>query len=290
MEAIGSTPLIEIQGIRAKLEISNPSGSIKDRMVWHMVKKAEESGELEEGDKIIEATSENTGVSFSMVSAVRGYDFTAVMPEDMSEEKREMMESFGASTVLTPEEEGMEGCMTKYEEITRRNPGAWLPRQFKNPDNVEAHRKTTGREIIEQTEGEVDAFVAGVGTGGTLIGVAKALKDEGIDAEIVAVEPSESAVLSGESSGTHGIEGIGEGFVPKIVERNRGLIDQVVKVDTKKAMEVSRELCRRHGILVGPSSGANFHASRQINKDKNEVVTVLPDSGDRYLPNYEPDI
>lgn len=189
----------------------------------------------------------------------------------------------GASIVLTLEKEGMEGCLREYEELTERNPDAWLPRQFENPDNPEAHRETTGKEIIEQTPGNIDAFVAGVGTGGTLIGVAKALKDENIDAEIVAVEPSESAVLSGESSGNHGIEGIGEGFIPEIVERNRDLIDRVIKVSTERAVEIAKELCRKHGFLVGPSSGANFQVSREINKEGKKVVTVLPDSGDRYL-------
>lgn len=269
--------------MRAKLESANPSGSIKDRMAWYMAKKAEESGELKPGDKIIEATSGNTGISFSMLSAFKDYEFIATLPENTSERKVEIMETFGATVVLTPEEEGMKGCLGEYEELVERNPDAWLPRQFKNPDNVEAHLRTTGKEIIDETGGSVDAFVAGVGTGGTLIGVAKALEKEGIDSEIIAVEPSESAVLSGEGPGEHRIEGIGEGFVPKIVERNRNLIGRVIKVSSDKAVETSKELSRKWGVLVGPSSGANFEASRRVAGKKKEVVTVFPDGGERYL-------
>ncbi len=283
LKCIGKTPLINVNGIRAKLETTNPTGSIKDRMAWYMIKKAEERGELRPGKRIIEVTSGNTGISFAMISAIRGYKFIAVMPESMSIERRKMMKVFGAEIVLTPAEEDMLGAIRTYEELVRKNPDAWLPRQFENPDNIEAHKLGLGMEILQQTQGKIDAFVAGIGTGGTLIGVAQALKEVRSDVKIIGVEPEESAVLSGGTPGIHGIQGIGEGFVPKIVQDNRDLIDEIITVKTDEAKDMMKTLAKKHGILVGISSGANLLAALKIKRKYRNVVTVFPDRGERYL-------
>jgi cysteine synthase A len=280
---IGNTPLLEIDGILAKLETTNPTGSVKDRMAWYMVKKAEERGELKPGAKIIEVTSGNTGIAFAMISAVKGYRFTAVMPGSMSMERRKMMEAFGAEIVLTPAEEDMEGAVRKYKELVKINPDAWLPKQFENLDNIEAHRQGLGREIAKQTKGRIDVFVAGIGTGGTLIGVAKALKRANPNVKIIGVEPAESAILSGGKPGPHGIQGIGEGFVTKLVKDNLGLIDEIIAVRSDEAIAMRRELARRYGILVGISSGANMLAAKKAKERYEIVATVLPDRGERYL-------
>jgi len=255
LNTIGSTPLIKIDNIYAKLETANPAGSIKDRMAWYMVKKAEERGELKPGNKIIEVTSGNTGISFAMISAIRGYEFVAVMPESMSIERRKMIEAFGAEVVLTPAKEDMAGAMKKYQELIKENKNAWLPRQFENLDNIAAHKKGIGKEIIKQAKGRINAFVAGVGTGGTLIGVAQALKEINPKVKIIAVEPAESAVLSGRKPGLHKIQGIGEGFIPKIVKDNLSLIDEVVTVKSRDAINMAKKLAEDYGILVGTSSG-----------------------------------
>jgi cysteine synthase A len=283
LDTVGNTPMIKVLGIYAKLETTNPSGSIKDRMAAYMVKKAEKKGLLKKGSRIIEATTGNTGIAFAMISAVKGYRFTAVMPEHMSVERRKMMEAFGASIVLTPEKEDMPGAIRKYNELVAKHPDAWLPRQFENTDNIEAHEKGTGQEIIRDMGGKVDAFVAGFGTGGTLLGVAKALKKANPSVRIVGVEPAESAVMTGGAPGPHGIQGIGEGFVPKIVQDNRALIDGFMSVGTRDAIEMSRKLAAEHGILVGVSSGANMLAALKLKKKYERVVTVLPDRGERYL-------
>jgi cysteine synthase A len=267
----------------AKLETANPTGSVKDRMAWYMVRRAEERGELRPGDRIIEVTSGNTGIAFAMISALRGYRFTAVMPEHMSIERRRMMQAFGAELVLTPEHEDMAGAVRKYEELVAKNPDAWLPCQFENPDNIAAHREGTGREIVEQTGGKIDAFVAGIGTGGTLIGIAQALKKVNPRVKIIGVEPAESAVLNGRAGGLHKIQGIGEGFIPKIVAENRHLIDEVIAVKSTDAIAMSRRLAKEHGLLVGISSGANFLAAMESSKRYANVVTILPDRGERYL-------
>lgn len=280
LETVGKTPMIEIDGILAKLETTNPSGSIKDRMAWYMVKKAEKKGELNPGMKIIEVTSGNTGISFAMIAAARGYKFTAVMPENMSQERIKMMKAFGAEVILTPAKEDIAGAMRKYEEIVKKNPDAWLPKQFENPDNIEAHEKGLGKELVEMNP---DAFVAGIGTGGTLLGVAKALKKANPKVKIIAVEPAESAVLSGGKSGIHKIQGIGEGFIPKIVKDNMNLIDEVIAVKSDEAIAMSKELAKRYGIMVGISSGANIVAAKRLKKKYKNVVTVLPDRGERYL-------
>lgn len=283
LETIGNTPLIRIGKIYAKLETTNPTGSIKDRLAWYLVKKAEERGGLKPGNAIIEVTSGNTGISLAMVSAIRGYRFTAVMPRSASIEKRKMMESFGAEIILTPAEKEMAGAVEVYEELVRHNGNAWIPRQFENPDNIDAHKEGIGREIVHHMNGNVDAFVAGVGTGGTLLGVALALKEINPEVKIVAVEPMESAVLSGGNPGCHRISGIGEGFIPQIVKDNRSLIDEVITVKSSDAIAMSKVLARRYGILVGISSGANVLAAKKMVKRYKNVVTVLPDRGERYL-------
>ncbi|MFH1575461.1 MAG: cysteine synthase A [Candidatus Nealsonbacteria bacterium] len=283
LDAIGNTPLIKIKNIHAKFETTNPSGSVKDRMAWYMVKRAEERGELKPKSKIIEVTSGNTGIAFAMISAIKGYKFIAIMPESMSIERQRMMKAFGARIILTPAKEDMAGAMNKYKEVINKNKKAWLPRQFENPDNIMAHREGLGQEIIRQMRGKIDVFVAGVGTGGTLIGVAQALKEINPKVKIVAVEPRESAVLSGGKQGLHKIQGIGEGFVPKIVKDNINMIDEVVSIKSQDAINKMKELASKNGILVGISSGANILAALKFTKKYKNVVTVLPDRGERYL-------
>lgn len=284
LDTIGNTPLIRIGKIYAKLETTNPTGCIKDRLAWYLVKKAEERGELKPGDTIIEVTSGNTGISLAMLSAIRGYRFIAVMPRSVSSEKQKMMESFGAEIVLTPAENGRTGSIEVYEKVVKRTRNAWLPRQFENPDTINAYKNGIGREIISQMNGNIDAFVGVTGTGGTLLGVALALKQINPEVRIVAVEPMESDVLSG-IPGCHIISGIGEGFIPQLVRENRGLIDEVITVKSHNAIVTSKELARKHGVLVGISSGANVLAARKIAKRQRHrnVVTVLPDRGERYL-------
>ncbi len=283
LDLVGNTPLIKVGGIYAKLETVNPTGSVKDRMACYMVKRAKERGELKPGDKIIEATSGNTGIAFAMISAIKGYKFIAVMPESMSIERQKMMRAFGAKIILTPAKEDMSGAVRKYKELIKKNKDAWLPRQFENPDNIAAHREGTGKEIIRQTGGKIDAFVAGIGTGGTLIGVAQALKKINKKIKIIAVEPRESAVLSGGRAGLHKIQGIGEGFIPKIVEENMGWIDEVVKIKSQDAINMAKTLAKKYGLLVGISSGANVLAAQKLKKKYKNVVTILPDRGERYL-------
>jgi cysteine synthase A len=282
---IGNTPLIELEGIFVKLETVNPTGSVKDRMALYMILKAEERGELKPGNRIIEVTSGNTGISFAMISAIKGYKFVAVMPESMSRERREMMEAFGAEVVLTPAEKDMAGAVEEYEKTVANDPEAWLPRQFENPDNIAAHREGLGKEISKQMKGKVDALVAGVGTGGTLIGSAQYLKKDNPAMKTVAVEPEESSVLLGKKPGFHGIQGIGEGFIPKQVAENLKEIDEIVSVSTKEACKEARRIARKYGLLLGVSSGANFLAAKSI-KEKfklKNVVTIFPDRGERYL-------
>ena len=283
LDLVGNTPLIRIDGIYAKLETTNPTGSVKDRMVRYMIEQAEMRGELRQGDKIIEVTSGNTGIAFAMISALRGYRFTAVMPESMSVERRKMMYAFGANIVLTPAEEDMTGAVKKYNELVAKNPDAWLPKQFENLDNIAAHKRGTGKEIIEQMAGKVDAFVAGIGTGGTLLGVAQALRESNSVAKVIGVEPTESAVLSGKRAGLHRIQGIGEGFIPKIVADNRNLIDEIIEIKDSDAIAASKQLATQHGLLVGISSGANFLAAKIASKKYKNVVTIFSDRGERYL-------
>ena len=270
--------------ILAKMENFNPSGSIKDVMALYMVSKAEERGLIKQGSKIIEVTTGNTGIAFSMVSALRGYKFTAVMPENMSVERRKIMEAFGAQIVLTPAAEDMKGAIERYKELAEENPDAWLPNQFANPHNVDAHREITGRSILEQINEKIDVFVAGVGTGGTLLGAAQALRKVMPDVRVVAVEPHESAVMSGEEAGMHEIQGIGEGFIPDLVRMDE--IDQVIKVKSQDAKDFMKRLAHEEGLIVGISSGANVLAALQVSEEigpGKTVVTILPDSGERYL-------
>ncbi len=285
LNSIGNTPLIKIGNIYAKLETTNPTGSVKDRMTWYMVKKAEERQELKPGNKIIEVTSGNTGISLAMISAIKGYKFIAIMPDSMSIERRKMIELFGGKIILTSAKDDMVGAVKKYNELVRRNKNAWLPKQFENPDNITALKKGLGKEIIKQMKGKIDAFVAGVGTGGTLIGVAQALKEIGSKAKVIAVEPEESAVLSGKKAGLHMIQGIGEGFIPKIVKENINLIDEIITVKSQEAIRMKNKLAKKFGILVGISSGANVLAARKIEKRYRykKIVTILPDRGERYL-------
>ena len=288
---IGRTPLVRLPrlsppggaAVYAKLELKNPGGSVKDRAALGMVLAAERLGELREGSTIIEATSGNTGISLAMIAAVRGYRCVVVMPEDMSLERRYVLRAYGAEIVLTPPEERMAGAVRRAEALLRETEGAWMCRQFDNPANPEAHARATGLELLEQMGGEIDAFVAGVGTGGTLTGCARALRAHlGTRTRIVAVEPAKSAVLRGQPPGPHGIQGIGAGFIPGNLDRS--LVDEVLAVTDVAAERMVRRLAREEGLLTGPSSGANVHAAVEVAKRiQGSVVTVLCDSGERYL-------
>lgn len=295
LDTIGKTPVVELKKINktksrifVKLDNMNPSGSIKDVMVHYIMERAEERGELKPGKKVIELTSGNTGISLSMLCAIKGYKFTAVMPANMSKERIEIMKAFGAEVVLTPAKDDMKGAMKKYIELVKKNKNAWLPRQFENNDNVKSHEDITGKEIIRQTEkrdvGKIDVFVAGIGTGGTLIGVGKCLRKKHKDVRIVGVEPAECAVLCGCKLNPHGIQGIGEGFIPKIVDKR--MIDEIIKIRTEDARKMTNRIAKEEGIFVGISSGANLLAALKIAKMSRKrlnIVTVFPDSGDRYL-------
>lgn len=291
LDLIGNTPIVELSKVNntnsvilAKLEALNPSGSIKDVMAVYMIDVAEKKGILKPGNKIIEATSGNTGISFAMLSALKGYGFVAVMPEHMSRERRQMMQAFGAEFVLTPSEEGMEGARKRLEELAKENLDAWLPRQFDNADNIAAHRQITGKRILEGVDGDIDAFVCGVGTGGTLMGVAEALRQVYPKVKIVAVEPAESAVMSGGEPGIHIIQGIGPGYIPSLM--NMDLVDEVVTVTGDEAANMTRMLMKEEGLMVGLSSGANVFAALEAAKKSGKgetIVTILPDRGERYF-------
>lgn len=291
-QLIGNTPMAKLAAlvnedsaeVIAKLEMWNPGGSIKDRIALMMVEKAEQSGILKPGGVIIEATSGNTGIGLAMVAASRGYRIILVMPETMSQERRAILEAYGAELVLTPGAEGMVGSVNRAEEIVAANPGYFMARQFENPANPEVHRLTTAREILEATGGRIDAFVAGIGTGGTITGVGEVLKKEVPGVKIIGVEPAESPVLSGGSPGPHRIQGIGAGFVPAVL--NRSVIDEIITVKDIDAFLTSRALAREEGILAGISAGAAVFASVALAKKMGRgkrVVTVLPDTGERYL-------
>jgi len=291
LDLIGKTPVVELAEVNntkstilAKLEALNPSGSIKDVMARYMIDVAEKNGILRPGSKIIEETSGNTGISFAMIAALKGYQFVAVMPEHMSQERIQMMRAFGAEIVLTPEKEGFAGALERLEQLGKENKDAWLPRQFSNPDNIAAHREITGQRILKEIGDRIDAFVAGVGTGGTLMGVAEALKRVYPEVRIVAVEPAESAVMIGEEPGSHIIQGIGPGFIPSLV--NMDLIDEVIKVKDDDAVEMTKKLIKEEGLMVGISSGANVLASLEVARKSGKgktIVTILPDRGERYL-------
>ena len=288
LELIGNTPLVELRRIPpagtrivVKLEAQNPSGSVKDRPAMAMVEAAEASGELAEGSVVVEATSGNTGIALAMICAVRGYRCVLVMPEDMSVERRRILRAYGAELVITAAEEGMAGAVAEAQSIVARTERAFMPRQFDNPANPEVHARTTAREILDGVP-DLAAFVVGVGTGGTLTGVAGVLRRERPDVLVVAVEPARSAVLSGGEPGLHGIQGLGAGFVPKVLDRS--LIGEVVPVSDVAADKMARRLAREEGFLVGPSSGANVHVACEIaTRVKGPVVTFLCDNGERYL-------
>lgn len=290
---IGNTPLVKLNKIAenisakivAKLEFFNPCGSIKDRIGIGMIETAEKKGLLAKDSIIVEPTSGNTGIALAFVSAVKGYKLILVMPETMSAERRNMLKAFGAEVVLTPGGEGMRGAIKKAEEIVKNNPKAFMLQQFKNPANPEIHRKTTALEIWNDTDGKVDILVAGVGTGGTITGIAEVLKKKNRSFRAVAVEPADSPVLSGGRPGPHKIQGIGAGFVPDILNKN--IIDEVVKVTNEEAMATAVRLAEEEGIFAGISSGAAVYAALEIGKRKENkdklIVVILPDLGDRYL-------
>jgi cysteine synthase A len=293
-ELIGGTPLVRLNRLSdesgativGKLESLNPGGSVKDRIGLSMIDAAEREGRIRPGrTTIIEPTSGNTGIALAMVAAARGYRIVLIMPENMSLERRNLLRAYGARVVLTPGPDGMQGAIDKADELAAGDPDAFIPQQFENPSNPAAHRETTAEEIWRDTDGGVDVFVAGVGTGGTLQGVGEALRRRKPGVRLVAVEPADSAVLSGGRPGVHRIQGIGAGFVPAVLDT--GLYDEVVKVTDQQALDVARELARGEGLLVGISAGANAHAALTVGKRPENrgkvIVTVLCDSGERYL-------
>lgn len=289
-ELIGNTPLLKLNtdtnaNIFAKLESFNPAGSAKDRVAYGIIKDAEEKGILKNGSTIIEPTSGNTGIGIASIGVSRGYRVIIVMPDTMSVERRKLMTAYGAELVLTDGSLGMSGAIAKAEELQKEIPNSIIAGQFVNPANADAHRKTTGPEIWNDTDGKVDVFVAGVGTGGTITGVGEYLKEKNPNIEIVAIEPDTSAVLSGESAGAHKLQGIGAGFIPEVL--NTKVIDKIIKVSADDAYNTARNLAKSEGILVGISSGAALYgaltlAEKEEYKGKN-IVVLLPDTGDRYL-------
>lgn len=289
---IGNTPLIRLNRlsppegaiILGKMECLNPAGSVKDRIAMNMIRDAEAAGRLQSGMTIVEATSGNTGIALAMLCAQLGYRLILTMPETMSYERRALVMRLGAKVILTPASEDLEGAVRRAEAFVAKNPGCIELRQFENPANPDIHRRTTGPEILQAADGKIDAFVAGVGTGGTITGVGEVLKAAIPDVKIIAVEPRRSAVLSGGAGGPHMIEGIGAGFVPSIL--NRDIIDEIICVDDREAFETTRSLARAEGLLVGTSSGANVLAAQQVAarlSPGQTVVTVLCDTGARYF-------
>lgn len=294
-ELIGNTPLLEVTNynkenkteatIITKLEYFNPGGSVKDRIGYAMIVDAEEKGLLNKDSVIIEPTSGNTGIALAFVAAARGYRIVLTMPETMSVERRSLLAALGAELVLTPGPEGMKGAIRRAEELAQEIPHSFVPQQFKNPANPEYHRNTTAEEIWRDTEGKVDIFVAGVGTGGTITGVGEVLKKKNPDVKVIAVEPLDSPVLSGGNPGPHKLQGIGAGFVPDIL--NTQVIDEIIQVKHEDAFAAARKLAKTEGLLAGISSGAALHAATELakkpeNKGKN-IVVLLPDTGERYL-------
>lgn len=294
-ELIGNTPLLQLSNFASnknleanvivKLESFNPAGCVKERIALAMVEAAEAAGILKPGVEIIEPTSGNTGIGLAMVAAVKGYKLTLTMPETMSIERRNLLKAFGANLVLTPGANGMKGAIARAIELHEENPASFIPQQFENAANPEVHYRTTGAEIWNDTDGKIDIFVAGVGTGGTVSGVGKYLKEKNPNVKIVAVEPADSPVLSGGAPGPHKIQGIGAGFIPKNYDSS--VVDEVLQVSNDNAILTSRQLAQQEGLLVGISSGAAAYAAtvlaqRPENKGKN-IVALLPDTGERYL-------
>lgn len=294
LELIGNTPLLEMCNIEkelkleaavlAKLEYFNPAGSVKDRVAIAMIEDAEEKGILKEGSVIIEPTSGNTGIGLASIAAIKGYRMILTMPETMSVERRNILKAYGAEVVLTDGARGMSGAIEKAEELSKEIPGSFIPGQFVNPANPAMHKKTTGPEIWNDTDGKVDIFVAGVGTGGTLTGTGEYLKSKNPDIKVVAMEPASSPVLSEGKGGPHKIQGIGAGFVPEVL--NTEVYDEIIKIENETAFEIGKLIAKKEGFLVGISSGAALAAAIELakrpeNKGKT-IVTVLPDNGDRY--------
>ncbi|MBE5054955.1 cysteine synthase A [Pseudoflavonifractor sp. DSM 107456] len=290
-DLIGATPLLRLErvapgcGILAKLECFNPLSSAKDRAAWYMIRDAEEKGLLQPGGVIVEPTSGNTGVGLSYVAAVRGYRVILTMPETMSQERRSLLSALGAELVLTEGAKGMGGAIARAKELLEEIPGAWMPDQFNNPANARAHYETTGPEIWADTDGTVEVLVAGVGSGGTITGAGRYLKEQNPAVKVVAVEPAESPVLSGGKAGPHKIQGIGAGFVPGVLDT--GVVDEVLTVKGEDAMAMVRALARKEGLLVGISSGAAAAAAQALSRrpeyQGKKIVVVLPDTGERYL-------
>ncbi|MBW2222502.1 MAG: cysteine synthase A [Deltaproteobacteria bacterium] len=296
LELIGSTPLVKLNrivddsmsDIYAKLESFNPGGSIKDRICLSMIEDAEKRGILKPGTTIIEPTSGNTGIGLAMVAAVKGFKLILTMPETMSLERVYILESYGAKVILTPGMDGMIGAVKEAEELVKQTPDSFMPHQFENPANPEIHRKTTSQEILKSLDGRLDALVAGVGTGGTITGVGEALKSSDPNIKIVAVEPADSAVISGGKAGPHNIQGIGAGFIPKVLKAD--IIDRVITVTDEDAYSLSERLAREEGIFVGISAGAAASAALNIAQEMGKgktVVVILPDTGERYFSTQQ---
>lgn len=292
LDLIGNTPMVKLHkvpdknmaAILAKLEMFNPGGSVKDRIALNMVEQAEKKGLLRPGAVIVEPTSGNTGIGLAIVGRVKGYKVILAMPEGTSQERIQILQSFGAEVVLTPAKDGMVGAVEKAREVVASLKDAFMPQQFTNPDNPAMHRKTTAKEILKDTDGKIDAFVAGVGTGGTLTGVGEVLKKHDPKIRVVAVEPTTSAVLSGGRPGPHMIQGIGAGFVPEVL--NRAVIDEIITVDDQESYQMAKRLSREEGIFAGLSCGAAcvgaLKVAKQLGASKT-VVVIFPDSGERYL-------